>query len=777
MQKLAFERSVRAPIALAAVLCLGGSQFIWLPCASADPESKPVQSSTDGAVTATASPVHKPDGHDGDGTSIHGDAQNKAGSPKRHKADATTALHGDAQSKAGSPKGHNADGASALHGDAQSKAGSPKRHNAAETSALHGDAQSKAGSPKGHDADATTALHGDGQSKAGSPKRHDADGTSALHGNAQSKAGSATKHDADGTSALHHEETRHDADGTPALHSDKGWYTPGASLEESVKKTEPKNTGAPGMSTGTSAVQNSNVETLKTEDSAKAATTAGSKANQAKPPELKSETPLLTPLPLNQPDTAKPPPPTTTTNTAATKNPPGEDHYPAVAKMESLTFGASQPTLDLQERLTKLEQAVFQQTFADATLFDRTEKLKKTLLGGDDEFPASDLNRSASSMSLTPFSESNAAEVDYFDSMAARPENQERVTKEALVAFALAAINYERAKAGSSPLELDDTACKVAKEHVEELCRRNVITHNNMKGDNPDRRFTVAGGDGALVESIISNKTLDTLSQSPTKAAVINVLKQITNRQDDKDAVFNPEATKIGFAIDWTPGKDKVIAVTEVITNHGIIHPLPIDTRVGEKLEIKGVVLEPYKFEKVTLAWEANHEGEQPPSDDPDEAMPYFPPLDYVAYAAKSEHDYSTAMGTLRTVGIIAAIAGGMFIPPVALAASVIAMSGNLGSGEPKPASDIPVHGGMKMEGSTFSGKITLNKEGKEGIYYVTVWASNGKYTKPIPISRQAIIARGATEDVAAKIESGEHEKKAKKAKKSKKDDQASAQP
>jgi uncharacterized protein YkwD len=389
------------------------------------------------------------------------------------------------------------------------------------------------------------------------------------------------------------------------------------------------------------------------------------------------------------------------------------------------------------------------------------------LLGSTEDDAARESLRSASSVPLIPFG-SNSVDSDYFDSLAQRPENQVRVPKETLKTFALEAINYERGKLGLAPVELDDVACKVAQDQVDEMCKRNVITHNNLKGDNPDRRYTVAGGNGALTESLVSTKTPDTVSQSPTKAAVIYILKTIMSRQDDHDAVFNPDCTHIGFALDWTPAKDKAIAATEVITKHGIIHPVPLEIKIGEKVEIKGVVLEPYKFEKVTLAWEANHDGVSV-ADDAEEALPYFPPLDYAAYAAKSEHDYSTTMGALRTVGIIAAIAGGMFIPPVALAAPLIAMSG--GMGEPKPVSDIPIHGGMKLEGSTFSGKIPLSKEGKEGIYYVTVWASTGKYTKPIPISRQAIIVRSDSENVSAKVEPSGHEKK------SKKDKHASAQP
>ena len=122
-----------------------------------------------------------------------------------------------------------------------------------------------------------------------------------------------------------------------------------------------------------------------------------------------------------------------------------------------------------------------------------------------------------------------------------------------------------------------------------------------------------------------------------------------------------------------------------------------------------------------------------------DDALPYFAPLDYAAYATHSEHDYSTAANMLRTAGIIAAIAGGVFMPPVALAAPVIAMSGSVG--EPKPVSDIPVRGGVKVVGQYFSAKVPLNHDAKEGLYYITIWASIDKYSKPIAISRRAILA------------------------------------
>lgn len=441
---------------------------------------------------------------------------------------------------------------------------------------------------------------------------------------------------------------------------------------------------------------------------------------------------------------------------------PGADSYPSVGRMERLTFGASQADSKIEDRLTHLETTIYQKAFPELSLFDRTQQLKKTLLGNDDE-PTADLDNlrvpmhsdwldgQPGSNPLTT-TDQHTSEFDYFGGIAQRPENQQTTTPDDMKEFALELINSERSKSGLGPLALDPTAEKMAKEHNDELCKRNVISHANAKGENPDRRYTVSGGTGALTESIVSNKTPDTFSKSPTRAAVAEIMKTLMSRQDDRDAILNPDATHIGLCINWTGDKSKVIAVTEVVTNHGIIPELPHEVPLGDKLEIKGVVMQPYQFDRITLAWEAN-KGLTSAPDESEEALPYFPPLDYVAYATKSAKDYSGAVSALRTAGVIAAIAGGVFMPPVALAAPLIAMSGGVGSGDPKPVSDVPIHGGVKVEGLTFNGRVPINKEGKEGIYYVTIWGSLSKTGKPVPISRRAIIAKHVDEDVSARIE------------------------
>jgi hypothetical protein len=166
---------------------------------------------------------------------------------------------------------------------------------------------------------------------------------------------------------------------------------------------------------------------------------------------------------------------------------------------------------------------------------------------------------------------------------------------------------------------------------------------------------------------------------------------------------------------------------------------LPSEAIVGDKIEIKGSVAPPYKFQKITLAWEGL--ANTPPDDSAEstEALPYFPPLDYEAHAIKSNKDYDKGVKFLQIAGITAAIAGGLFIPPVALAAPLIAAS--IGSPSPKAVSEIPVKGGVKTDGSNFTRSLTLSNQGKEGIYYVTVWATPSMGEESVAVSRRAIIA------------------------------------
>lgn len=452
-----------------------------------------------------------------------------------------------------------------------------------------------------------------------------------------------------------------------------------------------------------------------------------------------------------------------------------EESYPAVAKLETLTFGASNPQATIDQRLAKLEQTVLKKTFTDDSLFDRTERLKKILMGSDDYDAAAqpatpgydqDLGQGTGVDAEVPHQQNNGGMLAaYLDELANQPENHAEMSRDQQINYMIGLINELRQKLAMQQLQPEPTANKVASEHLGDLISRSTVSHSNSKGDNPDRRYTLAGGSGALVETLVTMSRSELASTKPTRAAVAQILKKLVLRQDDREALFNSDATEVGVALDWSRERDRLYGCIETVSSHASVDPIPSDVQVGEKIEVRGTVRAPYHFERVTVAWEGNH-ALGSASDESEEALPYFPPLDYAAYQEKAQHDHSGTMNALRMAGVVAALAGGVFMPPVALAAPLIAMSGGMGSGEMKPVSDIPVKGGVKVdsEGSSFDAKVPINNDGKEGIYYVTVWGSVGRGTKPVPISRRAVVASGASvnELVEAKVEEEKPGKKKK---------------
>jgi uncharacterized protein YkwD len=433
------------------------------------------------------------------------------------------------------------------------------------------------------------------------------------------------------------------------------------------------------------------------------------------------------------------------------------DNYPTIGKMEVLTFGNAKPELRVDQRLSALEEAVFKKVNSEQTLFDRTQRLKATILGNPDEpLESTEISELGSSSLLDTISrglrvgEPEKGQVSYLDEVAQLPENQKEVDSSELQRIALELVNYARVQSGVSPLVGDELAHVMARDHADDLAGRNLLSHASASGANPDLRYTALGGSDAITESLVSLNKGQLKMPCFSRALVAQILKAMLDRQDDREAILSGDATGLGFSTQWMAGKTRVVACTEISTKHGIMQPISMPIAVGEKVDVKGLVHEPYKFDRITLAWEGGGGTLPSAGDEAEEALPYFPPLDYVAYASKAEHDYEKAIATLRTLGVIAAIAGGVFMPPVVLAAPLIATAG--GMSEPKPASDIPVHGGVKIEGLTFTGKIPFSNGGKDGIYYVTVWASNRVGGKSIPISRRAFAlgAGGANSDKGA---------------------------
>lgn len=473
---------------------------------------------------------------------------------------------------------------------------------------------------------------------------------------------------------------------------------------------------------------------------------------------------------------AIPPPSPSPLPMPAVESPPPmrpRDKFPTVGQLESLMFGQSNPQGLVESRLDKLEAAVFQRNYPDLDTETRISKLKSVLVGEPQQNAARQSEQPSIPAAVAPpYSggppgvapapsqppgyardprpQEEAPTRPFFNNYERHNLTQELDTEQ-LEKFALVVINEARGDQGLEPLVWDEKAAVVARELVADLGKRGLVSHVNSKGENPDVRFHRSGGTHAMDEGLIMFSNASNLRKN--RDLVAKMLEALSQRQDDRDALLSRHATHFAMAFGWSKDRSKLICATEVVTARGELDPIPLTARVGDKIEVKGRLSEQYRFAKITVA----REDELPPlpddGEESTEALPYFPPLDYAAYAQKSERDWDKGIKMLQIAGITAAIAGGLFIPPVALAAPLIAVSA--GAPAVKPVSEIPVKGGVKSDGVNFSHKVPLDDNGKAGIYYVTVWAQTGDSADPIAVSRRAIIARKEDSGLDQPAESG----------------------
>lgn len=437
-----------------------------------------------------------------------------------------------------------------------------------------------------------------------------------------------------------------------------------------------------------------------------------------------------------------------------------QDKYPDVGELEKMMFGHPSPAIAIETRLDNLENALYKKTSPGLPVPERITNLARDLTGA--EIPGLE---GASQPPYSPVPDFNAdphaglrmsrppEQPPPNVGAAPRPPEeddntpfwQEALSHEQLDKFALEYLNKRRSEQGLNGLSWDPLAENIGKELLKDLCQNNTVSHNNSKNENPDIRYTKSGGTDAMLESVVAARTSGRLKLN--RALVRQLFDILEQRQDDKMALFSPDATQFGFGFGQTPENDRLIGVCEVITKHGEFAPIPSEVSVGDKIEVKGKIEGGYHFDKISLAWEGGLPGGEP-FDESDEALPYFAPLDYEAHGQKAERNWEGRIKFMQIVAIAGIAAGSFFMPPVALAAPLImAAPAMSGSSKPKAVSDIPVHGGVKVDGSgSFAHKVTVSKDGKEGIYYITVWATTGEGATPVPLSRRAVIARGITQ-------------------------------
>ncbi|MBI4534413.1 MAG: hypothetical protein HY711_10760, partial [Candidatus Melainabacteria bacterium] len=164
----------------------------------------------------------------------------------------------------------------------------------------------------------------------------------------------------------------------------------------------------------------------------------------------------------------------------------------AVDEMELITFGTTKPQIPTSQRLSELELTVFKQVFPQLSDHLRVQKLQETLLGssiGSDSLPQEQ-----------PLQQSSAQQGHGTRPLTQEPAYLVELPRQELEQFACELVNEERVQLGLVPLTWDTLAYKVARNHVEDLGKQDVVSHFSSTGANPDHRYTQLEGADALSE-------------------------------------------------------------------------------------------------------------------------------------------------------------------------------------------------------------------------------------------------------------------------------------
>src|SRR5262249_27561828 len=154
--------------------------------------------------------------------------------------------------------------------------------------------------------------------------------------------------------------------------------------------------------------------------------------------------------------------------------------------------------------------------------------------------------------------------------------------------FALELANYMRSEMGLAPFTVDPTATKMAQVHASDLAKRNLVSHANANGENPDLRYTKSGGSDAVIESIVS---LPGQSGSKmTRSQIAKLMKLLLEREDDREAVMSVDATALGFSASFMSNNSSLLGCLEIVTKHGAMQTVNEPISVGDKVELKGTV-------------------------------------------------------------------------------------------------------------------------------------------------------------------------------------------
>ncbi|MCL4266922.1 MAG: CAP domain-containing protein [Anaerolineae bacterium] len=162
-----------------------------------------------------------------------------------------------------------------------------------------------------------------------------------------------------------------------------------------------------------------------------------------------------------------------------------------------------------------------------------------------------------------------------------------------LAALMLELVNTARQENSLAPVSWDTTAVLAGQRHAEDMVQANYFSHWNREGLGPDHRYTLAGGQHAVMENLHAfSYTYDDGQGAPIEdwAEVIhNAHTGLMNSPGHRDNILDPAHTHVGIGMAYNAETGQFRLAQEFTNQYGRLSPpLPSQAAPGDTIIVRG---------------------------------------------------------------------------------------------------------------------------------------------------------------------------------------------
>jgi uncharacterized protein YkwD len=167
--------------------------------------------------------------------------------------------------------------------------------------------------------------------------------------------------------------------------------------------------------------------------------------------------------------------------------------------------------------------------------------------------------------------------------------------------YMLLRINNERARNGAGSVRLEPLASETARLHAQDMLDKGYVSHWDMEGVKPTRRWNLQGGFDCVAENIYMREG----ELGDLRAIVDDAMETLLASEGHRRTILDPEYNRVGLGFSFDAGREQVYVVQEFLTRIGGEYACPLFAQPGATVELQGRIdPQVHRLEQVILGWE-----------------------------------------------------------------------------------------------------------------------------------------------------------------------------